>query len=192
MSFSSIKRKKCKCGKCNRYPTMGYKGYNISCFPQEFKDAEPEKYKKSAVNNRNRASLSKISKMVHTSQNEVLGQEEAKNRKELEQWFDNIARQIARNPKCSECGTFIPSAYYRHATAHIFPKSLFPSVATHPMNYLILGAGCGCHDKTHRLDTFSDMKVFGEAVRRFKLFEKSITEKHKYLDAFKKYADGTF
>lgn len=190
MAYSSIVKKKCKCEKCNRFPTIGYKGYNIACFPQKFKDAEPEKYKKGAVNRRNRQNLGLLSKKVQSYQNEVLDSDEAKNRQELEVWFDNISRIIARNPKCMECQAFIPSAYYRHATAHIFPKKIFESIATHPMNYLILGAGCGCHDKTHRLDTFSDMKVFGEAVKRFRLFEKSITEKHKYLNSFREYAEG--
>lgn len=188
---------------CNRYPTMGYKGYNISCFPQELRDAEPEKYRKGAVNNRNRNILTGITKKVLSAQNEVLGQEEAQSRQELEQWFDNIAWTIAQNPYCMECGTFIPEKIkqigskkiisgYRCATAHIFPKNIFESVATHPVNFLILGAGCGCHDKTHRLDTFSDMKIFPEAIRRFRLFEKSITEKHKYLTTFLNYVNGTF
>lgn len=111
--------------------------------------------------------------------------------KDLEVWFDNVKRQIIKNPFCWECGMYIPEKYCRHASAHIFPKAIFESVATHPLNYLVLGASCGCHDKTHRLDTFSDMGVFGEAVRRFRIFEPSITEKHKYLDTFRSYADGT-
>ncbi len=188
--YSSIIKKKCKCGVKNHYPTLGYQGWNISCFPQELKDANPENYKKSAVNRREAAKRSNLSKNVWQAQNEILDVNEAKNRQELELWFENAKRELAKNPYCQECGKYISDRFYRHATAHIFPKSLFPSVATHPMNKLFLGAGCGCHDKTHRLDTFSDMKIFREAVRRFRLFEKSITEKHKYLDTFLTYVNG--
>lgn len=189
MAFSSIKKKTCKRFGCDKYPKIGYAGYcGKSCMPEEMQNLE--KYRKGAVSYRTAASLSKLSKKVHTAQNDVLEPENALKQSELQQWFANIERIIARNPYCMECKTYIPSAYYHHATAHIFPKSIFESVATHPMNYLILGAGCGCHDKTHRLDTFSDMKCWTEAVRRFRLFEKSITEKHKYLNAFREYADG--
>lgn len=190
MAFSSIKNNPfCKCG-CGKYKKLSMAGYaTLDCMPEKLRSLE--KYQsKSNVANASRAKRLEISKKVHTAQNEVLGQETLKNRQELEQWFDNISRLIGRHPFCMECNAFVPSKFYRHATAHIFPKSIFESVATHPMNYLILGAGCGCHDKTHRLDTFSDMKIFGEAVRRFRLFEKSITEKHKYLSAFREYADG--
>lgn len=102
-------------------------------------------------------------------------------------WFKEKTTLIDRNPYCSECGEFIPEVVRLHAVAHIFPKSPnsgFPSVATHPLNFLILGAGCGCHNKTHRLDTFSKMKVWPIAVERFLIFKDQITEKHKYFDEF--------
>jgi hypothetical protein len=113
------------------------------------------------------------------------------NKTEMDRWFSYVATVIKSNPHCWNCGEFISEKYYRHASAHIFPKSLFPSIATHPLNFLVLGAGCGCHDKSHRLDTFSDMKVFAEAIKRFRLFENKITENHKYFDLFIKYANGT-
>lgn len=35
---STIKQKKCKCSKdCDKYPTLGYKGYNVSHYPGEKK-----------------------------------------------------------------------------------------------------------------------------------------------------------
>lgn len=103
---------------------------------------------------------------------------------DLEAWFDMVATFISAKPYCMECGKYVPPSYYRHATAHIFPKNIFRSIETHPLNWLILPAGC-CHDKTHRIDTFSKMKVWGEACRRFKIMEPHITETHKYLDIFK-------
>ena len=95
----------------------------------------------------------------------------------------------ATGSKCWECGDKISPQDYRSATAHIFPKSLFPSVASNEWNYLVLGARCNCHNLSHRLDTFSQMKVFPTAVNRFLKFGHLITEKHKYLTLFKEYAN---
>lgn len=118
-----------------------------------------------------------------------ISQEQRERISEQEKWFDIIAKEIDHNPMCWECGGKIYKPYYRAATAHIFAKSIFPSIATHPLNYLVLSANCGCHNKTHRLDTFSRMRIFKEACDRFKEFEPFITEKHKYIDEFKRYAD---
>lgn len=65
-----------------------------------------------------------------------------------------------------ECGAPISRVYARHATAHLLPKKLFKSVATNDLNYLIIGAGCGCHDKTHRIDKFVQMRIWPEAAKR--------------------------
>jgi hypothetical protein len=91
----------------------------------------------------------------------------------LEKWFFDISAKHSIPPNggcyCMECGEWIPPNLIRHATAHLLPKKLFKSVATHELNYLILGAGCGCHDKTHRVDKFIRMKVWPEAARRIKI-----------------------
>ena len=88
----------------------------------------------------------------------------------LDVWFAEIRDKhfSAGHGTCMECGSFIPLQFSRHATAHLLPKKLFKSVATHPLNYLILGAGCGCHALTDRVDKFSQMKVWPEAARRIK------------------------
>jgi len=88
----------------------------------------------------------------------------------LEIWFKNIQLEHfgVHGGMCMECGEWIPLNYARHATAHLLPKNLFKSVATHPLNYLILGAGCGCHQKTDRVDKFVTMKVWPEAAQRIK------------------------
>lgn len=67
---------------------------------------------------------------------------------------------------CMECGKLISEDYARHATAHLLPKKLFKSVATNDLNYLILGAGCGCHNLTHRIDKFAQMKIWPEAAKQ--------------------------
>ena len=108
------------------------------------------------------------------------------NKTELDRWFVYVATVIKSNPHCWGCGEFIPEQYYRHASAHIFPKSLFPSIATHPLNFLVLSAGCGCHSEfDSSIEKAANMRVWGMAVDRFKKFESQITETHKYLDLFK-------
>lgn len=106
-------------------------------------------------------------------------------------FWDNAEKEVSRSPHCSECGSFIPEEYYRSAIAHIFPKSIFKSISGNENNYIILGAGCGCHQKTHRLDAFSEMKIWPVVVEKFKSFEHLITEKNKYLTLFKEYAINT-
>lgn len=68
--------------------------------------------------------------------------------------------------RCMECGNNITRPFARHATAHLLPKKIFKSVATNDLNYLILGAGCGCHDKTHRIDKFVTMKIWPQAAKQ--------------------------
>lgn len=101
--------------------------------------------------------------------------EEKKNGKpaskiELDKWFFDIAEKhsVVGFGVCMECGALIPKAFMRHATAHLLAKKLFPTVATHPLNYLILGAGCGCHNKTHTVTTFIKMDVWPKAAAQIK------------------------
>lgn len=100
----------------------------------------------------------------------------------MDRWFDFVISIIKENPYCWECGEIILPEYFRDAAAHILPKKKeygFPSVATHEENFLILGAGCGCHNKTHRWDTFQKMKVWPLAVERFKIIYPFIATKER-------------
>lgn len=110
-------------------------------------------------------------------------------KKEMDAFWKYAESVIDKKPYCWECGDFISKNDYRAATAHIFPKSIFESVASNKWNFLVLGARCGCHDKSHRLDTFSQMKVFPTAINRYMKFGGLITEKHKYLSLFQEYAN---
>lgn len=101
---------------------------------------------------------------------------------ELEDFFRLAALEIARKPYCMSCGEWILEQYYRHATAHILPKKLFKSVATHPSNYLILSASCGCHDKSHVWAKFEQMNVWSIAVTKFKiLYPLLLPYEHQFI-----------
>lgn len=92
---------------------------------------------------------------------------------------------------CWNCGDTISRNDFRNSTAHIFPKSIFLSIASHPLNFIVAGNRCGCHHDTHTLLKFSQMSVFGTAVNRYREFCHLITEKHKYHDLFLEYANAT-
>ncbi len=114
----------------------------------------------------------KIRKIAVTEQDAELAKKVANKHKELDIWFQAIQKKHSdggTGTHCWECGSWIPEKYMRHATAHLLPKKNFDSVKTHELNYLILGAGCGCHAKTDRLDQFVKMRVWGEAARRIKI-----------------------
>ena len=178
MAYSSIQRKKCKCG-CNRYPSLGYNGYSYNCAPQEIKDKVGTK-REVAQKNRNARNLA--SRKLHSEQ-----RAESHGQNELERWFHQILMKHSVDGMgctCMECGSWIPEQYMRHATAHLLPKKLFKSCATHPLNYLILGAGCGCHAKTDRVDLFCKMKVWPEAARRIKIIMPNLPfEELQYLSS---------
>ena len=112
---------------------------------------------------------------------------------EMDVFWENAEKVIAKNPKCWECGDFISKVDYRNSTGHIFPKSGnsgFPSVAANEWNFVVVGNRCGCHNKTHRLDTFSQMSIFPTAVARFHKFSHLITERKKYFALFIEYANA--
>ena len=101
----------------------------------------------------------------------------------LNQWFQRIEdlhwgkqdldadgfdheENVFELPVCMECGSKISRVFARHATAHLLPKKNFKSVATNDLNYLILCAHNGCHDHTHTLTKFVQMKVWPQAARQ--------------------------
>ncbi len=55
------------------------------------------------------------------------------NNKALEKFFADAAIEIDSQPKCWECGARIFRPFYRAATAHIFPKKIFPSYCYTPI-----------------------------------------------------------
>ena len=109
-----------------------------------------------------------IAKLSEKKKEEIKLAKETNGENALDKWFDEIEKRhfTENGGSCMECKLWIPPQYARHATAHLLPKKIFKSVATHPLNYLILGAGCGCHDKTHTISKFIKMKTFPLAKER--------------------------
>lgn len=181
-----IQSKKCKCQPgCNLWPTLGFAGYNADHHPdptlkqRKIDEANARKIKSTAARN----ASDKLRRTISTD-NKFVDNEAAKAFQALQLWFEEIKRR--EQPVCWETGDKIPEAYMRAATAHILPKKDniggFPSVATHPLNYLILSPLNGSHDKTHTWSKFQEMKVWPQAVERFKKIYPFIALKErKYL-----------
>lgn len=171
----------CKFEGCEKFKKIGCGG-----FCEKHKEHDPgfERKEQRAVLKKE---IPKIKMLIAGTDDKLVQNTAAMNFQLLQNFFREVALEIDKNPKCWECGGWIKPAFYRSSTAHILPKAIFPSVAAHPMNYLILCPANGCHDKTHRLDTFSKMRIFSVAVKRFRLFYPDITEKHKLLNDFIEY-----
>lgn len=182
-----IKIKKCKCDDpgCNLWPTPGYGGFNEAHHPdptlkqRKFEDAIKRQKKRIAATN----AKAKLRKNISLD-NKLVDNEAAKAFQEQQLWFEEIKRKELN--VCWETGDTIPISYMRAATAHILPKKDniggFPSVATHPLNYLILSPLNGSHDKTHTWSKFQTMKVWPQAVERFKkIYPYIALKERKYL-----------
>jgi len=134
--YSTIIRKKCKCG-CGRFPTVSCGGYYYGCMPDELKEKIGSK-KKLQVKKNNAAKYA-ATKLRMSKYSED---------KELEFWFNLIRSKMSG--EC-ECGCRQPTSkysdkFFKFSACHLLPKSKFKSVATHPMNYLELTAfGNSCH-----------------------------------------------
>lgn len=109
-----------------------------------------------------------------------------------DKWFEDRMRENL--PVCMNCGMeanwLLQPEYkliWRACQAHVVPKrkTMFPSVALHPLNHMVLfpvwgGHLCGCHDE-YDASWFqaTTMKVWDIAVHRFKEFEKMIDPKER-------------
>jgi hypothetical protein len=109
-----------------------------------------------------------------------------------EQWFEDRMKESL--PVCMNCGMeanwLLQPEYkkiWRACQAHILPKRKtgFPSVATHPLNHMVLfpvwgGHLCGCHDEfDSSWFNATTMKVWEIAANRFKEFEPAIAANEK-------------
>lgn len=168
MKYSTIKKKKCKCGKCNHYPTIGFDGFFYLHAPQEIKDRQGLKAKKSYQNKLNRAKKTLLSRKLHDAQKEA----DAKNKPENSpqwQWF--LDRRVEMTNCCIECGASTRKAYddFYWRICHITPKSLVPSVAMNENNWIEL---CWLHHQEFdsTFDRAAAMQCFPEVKQKFQLF----------------------
>lgn len=94
------------------------------------------------------------------------GGEVVKEKPDLDKFFEKAAKELSKFPFCENCSERIDPKDFRSATAHILEKSHYVSVAIHPLNKLFLGPRCGCHNDSHRWDTFQKMQIWPKAKER--------------------------
>lgn len=178
-------QRKCKCHPgCNFWPTPGYAGYNKDHHPdpgikqRKFKEAVNRQKKRTASRNAG-------SKLRRSISKNMVDNEAKKKFEKLQLWYDEIKR--SEQNICWETGDLIPYSYMRSATAHILPKKEgiggFPSVSTHPFNYIILSPINGSHQKFDKSwQDAQKMKIWPIVVERFKKIYPAIDlEERKYL-----------
>lgn len=108
-----------------------------------------------------------------------------KNKEELWDWFKERRKEM--KGKCSHCGN--PSSKkdddkFHFSIAHILPKSLFPSIATHPDNWIELcfwGNSCHTNFDNSTIDLI-DMNCFDEIIEKFiRLYPNIIPEERRRI-----------
>lgn len=108
---------------------------------------------------------------------------------EQQKWYKAIISSEDR--VCWNCGTDLGSLTRDEmfsCVAHVLPKSIFHSVATHPDNYMILGRYCNCHGQyDSSWENASKMPIFKEAIDRFIIMEPEVAERSKIPDMFINY-----
>ncbi len=158
MAYSTIRKKKCKCG-CNRYPSIGYAGFSSVCAPQDIKDKVGSKTKLAAKNRNARLKIRSLNSDIQLKVEITAA--------ELNRWFEE--RRNEMTGRCANCGgdtKKYDDKYYRYSIAHLLPKTYVKSVRTHPDNWLELCYfGNGCHPQfdEHKLDLI-DMSCFSQVI----------------------------
>ena len=174
MAYSTLN--KTKTGDCSFCPEQNTSVVKIGklyyCFNKCYKNHKTsEALKKHHQKQALPSQSSKIRMLSNSMANKLVVNKAASDFEALQKFFKEAAERISNNPHCMECGKFIPVSFYRAATAHVLPKRKeygFPSIACHTENYLVLGAGCGCHNKYDKSwEDAAQMKIWPVAVEKF-------------------------
>lgn len=196
---STIKQNKCKCGTtCKHYPSVGFGGYYYAHAPEEIKERQGDKAKKTYQNKLKRQKDSILSRKLHevseAKGDKLSGNLEAvvKPQGDLSVWF--VDRMKRLEAKCENCQSTKPNLKFpsneilwKSCQAHLLPKRHFKSLETHPLNGMVLGSGfsglCHCHDIYDSSWTkAAKMVIWEEVVRRFLIMYPLITpEEHRFI-----------
>ena len=110
---------------------------------------------------------------------------------ELQRWFEERRKEMGG--KCLHCGgkSSKGTSQYKCSVAHILPKRLFKSVATHPLNWIELcfwNSSCHTNYDNYTLD-ITELNCFDLVIERFLAIYPEIDKKErKYIpDALLQY-----
>jgi hypothetical protein len=101
---------------------------------------------------------------------------------ELERWFQERRREM--KGVCLHCGGKTcrdDDQWFRASLAHILPKAYFPSVSTHPLNWIELCFwGNSCHtNMDNKVLDMTEMACWDTIVTRFQAMYPSIAPKER-------------
>lgn len=124
------------------------------------------------------------------AQKRPLSQEQINKKEDLRSFYNKL--DVPFN--CQECGK--PLYAFREfakrcVSAHILPKSKFPSVAMNPDNIIFLGSDivagvCDCHTfYDYSVENRVNMKIYPIVVDRFESKLKDLLTKHELIEALK-------
>jgi hypothetical protein len=103
------------------------------------------------------------------------------NSKELEIWFEE--RHNEMKGTCKHCAgrTEKGKSSFKCSIAHILPKALFPSVKSHPLNWIELcfyGNSCHTNFDNYMIE-IEELKCFQEVIEKFIQIFPNIEEKER-------------
>ena len=109
-------------------------------------------------------------------------QKEIKGTMELNRWF--IERRKEMTGKCHHCGgksCKSDDKFFKFSICHILPKAYFPSVATHPLNFVEL---CfwdkNCHgNMDNKMLDLTEMACWDEIVTKFQVIHPHIAKEER-------------
>ena len=111
----------------------------------------------------------------------VIQQESGNTETELQKWYAEIMAK--ETPRCWETEEWIDTKDtfgWHGSIAHVLGKELFPSVKTHPLNYIILKMWGGTHGQYDASwEKAAKMKVWPHAVKIINLLYPILTKEEK-------------
>ena len=130
----------------------------------------------------NKVSPKTAEKRAKESENIEKGKSITSGPAELKRWF--IERRKELIGFCAHCGAKSckdSDQYFKFSIAHILPKAIFKSVATHPLNYIELcfwNNSCHTNYDNKTLDIM-DLNCFDTVIQRFVAMYPSIDPKER-------------
>lgn len=104
---------------------------------------------------------------------------------DLDRWFNERRKEMTGY--CAHCGDKScknSDQYFKHSIAHLLPKSIFKSVATHKDNWIELcfwNKSCHTNYDNKTLDLI-DLNCFDEVIRKFvSMYPDIAPEERKYI-----------
>jgi hypothetical protein len=136
--------------------------------------AQPKQLKRYAIPKKSAKKIEQEKQQAQ--QNKITGGSE------LQRWFNDRRKEMLG--VCSNCGGKTEKnndQYFAFSIAHIFPKAYFPSIKTHPKNFIELcHFGNSCHTNFDNGNiNINDLNCFNEVIEKFIEMYPIISEKEK-------------